>query len=115
MTSILKKLSVGIALSWAAATPVLADGTGIGIGLNWVFGSGYNSGLAAGVKLFNERDKDHSALSVGLDYHFASEGLRPNLGIAYVGDGAYIDANFGYNIGAGGVDFGLGGGLVNSK
>lgn len=115
MTNLFKALGLSLALSGAATAPAFADGTGIGIGLNWVFGSGYNGGLAAGAKLFSDRSEDHSALSVGLDYHFASESLRPNLGIAYIGDSTYIDANFGYNIGAGAVDFGLGGGFVNSK
>ncbi|MCL4065607.1 hypothetical protein M3484_03345 [Pseudomonas sp. GX19020] len=122
MTKISKAFGLGLALSALIAgivpgtsTPAQAGDAGLGIGLSWVFGSGYNSGLAAGAKIFTDRDKDHSAGSLGLDYHFGSESLRPNLGISYVGDGGYVDANFGYNIGTGNIDFGLGGGFVNSR
>ncbi|NPD13660.1 hypothetical protein HOY34_00405 [Xinfangfangia sp. D13-10-4-6] len=93
----------------------LAGDAGVGVGLTWVFGSGPNGGLAAGAKIFTDRNKDSSGGSLGLDYHFSSSALRPNIGASYVGDGGYVDASFGYNIGTRNIDFGLGAGLVNSR
>lgn len=122
MTTLSKAFGLGLALSVLGAgiipgtsTPAKAGDAGLGIGLTWVFGSGGNGGLAAGAKIFTDRDKDSSAGSLGLDYHFDSASLRPNLGISYLGDGGYVDASFGYNIGTRNIDFGLGGGLVNSR
>ncbi|WP_112312276.1 hypothetical protein [Pseudogemmobacter bohemicus] len=122
MTSICKAFGLGLALTALVSgvvpgttSPAQAGDAGLGLGLTWVFGSGGNGGLAAGAKIFTDRSKDNSAGSLGLDYHFGSSSLRPNLGISYIGDGGYVDASFGYNIGNRAIDFGLGGGLVNSE
>ncbi len=118
MTTTPRALALGLALSALVpglSAPAFAGDAGLGIGLTWVFGDGPNGGLAAGAKIFTDRDSNSGAGSLGLDYHFGSSALRPNIGASYIGDGGFVDANFGYNIGTRNIDFGLSGGLTNSR
>lgn len=112
----MKKAMIGVAFALAfGAGTASADDIGLGIGLTWVFGNDGNSGAAIGLKAFSSREEDKAAGSLGLDYHFATGALRPNIGIAWIGDDIFADANFGYNMAVGKIDFGLGIGAVNSK
>lgn len=104
-------LAASLALTGAAR----ADNPGVGFGLSWVFGQHSGKGLAAGVKLFSSREKNEIAGTLGVDYHFATSSFRPTLGAAYMGDRLYGEANFGYSMYDQVIDFGLGGGLVNTK
>lgn len=90
----------------AMATTASASDVGYGVGLSYVFGQGF----AVGVKAFSDDEADEVAAGVGIDYVFANNALRPNIGIAYLGDGYYGDGTLGYNLGSGHFDLGVGGG-----
>ncbi|VDC31226.1 hypothetical protein [Pseudogemmobacter humi] len=110
----MKKAMIGMAIALAlGAGPASADDIGLGIGLSWVFGNSGSSGAAIGLKAFSSREEDKAAGSLGIDYHFATSAVRPNIGIAWIGNDIFADANFGYNVAVGKIDFGLGLGAVN--
>lgn len=116
----MKAKFLAIACSACAAvtlsTSVLA-GAGVGAGLTWTFGGPKAmSGAALGVKVFSTDKQDKAAASLGVDYSFADRGMRPNLGVAYLGkDNVYLDANVGYSFVQQGPNFGLGAGYVDTK
>ncbi|WP_341707260.1 hypothetical protein [Halopseudomonas sp.] len=83
-----------------------ASDIGFGVGISYIFGQG----PAVGIKAFSDDDANTVVGAVGLDYVFSSSGLRPNIGVGYLGKGYYGDANLGYNLGDGGFDFGVGAG-----
>lgn len=92
-------------------------GAGVGVGLGWNFGGPKGvSGATAGIKVFSTDKEDKAAASLGLDYAFAERGLRPNIGVAYLGKkNIYLDANVGYSFSQQGMNFGLGTGYVDTK
>lgn len=87
-----------------------ASDVGFGIGISYVFGEG----PALGIKAFSNDEDNEAVVSVGLDYVFSSQSIRPNIGVGYQGEGYYGDANVGYSLEKQTVDFGLGGGWSNS-
>jgi len=94
------------------AAPVHADPT-IGIGFSLSFGGGQPQ-LGAGVRVFSDDDEDEVAASVGLDYVFTTQSLRPTIGAAYLMENSYLGLDLGYNSTLGTFDFGGGVGLVDS-
>lgn len=102
------KLGAALLSTALGSLPTLASASnvGYGVGLSYVFGQGF----AVGVKAFSDDEADEVAGGVGIDYVFANNALRPNIGIAYLGDGYYGDGTLGYNLGSGHFDLGVGGG-----
>ncbi|MDU9414276.1 hypothetical protein [Pseudomonas sp. zfem005] len=101
------------ALLGSALTPTLASAdVGFGVGLSYVFGNG--GGLSVGVKAFSNDEDNETVGSLGLDYLVQSGAFRPNIGVAYQGEGYFSGADVGYNLDSQSVDFGLGGGWSNS-
>ncbi|WP_131177596.1 hypothetical protein [Phytopseudomonas dryadis] len=88
-----------------------ADDIGFGIGVSYVFGEG----PALGVKAFSSDEEKRGALSLGLDYVFSKQSLRPNVGVAYQGSDYFGDANVGYTMKTQSVNFALGAGWSNAK
>jgi len=79
-----------------------ASDVGFGIGISYVFGEG----PALGIKAFSNDEDNEAVVSVGLDYVFSSQSIRPNIGVGYQGEGYSLEKQT--------VDFGLGGGWSNS-
>lgn len=98
------------------STSALA-GAGVGVGLSWTFGGPKPvSGAALGVKVFSTDKEDKAAGYLGLDYSFADRGIRPNIGVAYLGrDNVYVGADVGYSFAQEGLNFGAGVGYVDTK
>ena len=94
------------------AAPVNADPT-IGIGFSLSFGGGQPQ-LGAGVRVFSDDNEDEFAASVGLDYVFTTQGLRPTIGAAYLMEDSYLGLDLGYNSTLGTLDFGGGLGVVDT-
>ncbi|WP_455556011.1 hypothetical protein [Comamonas sp.] len=116
----MKAKFVAIACSAIAAatlsTTALA-GAGVGVGLSWTFGGPKPvAGPALGVKVFSTDKEDKAAGYLGLDYSFADRGIRPNVGVAYLGkNNVYLGGDVGYSFAQGGLNFGLGAGYVDTK
>ena len=90
----------------------------VGVGLTYVFGGSQDSqnGLALGVKAFSTDREDRAALSLGVDYVFASKAFRPNIGVAYLDKkDFYVGLNVGYNTKFNATDFGADIGYVKTK
>lgn len=94
---------------FTAATVAHAD-VGVGVGVSYVFGGG----VAAGVKAFSNDEDNETVGSLGLDYLFESSAFRPNIGVAYQGEGYFSGGDVGYNFASEAIDFGVGGGWSNS-
>jgi hypothetical protein len=104
-------LSIAAAAAFAfGASAAQADDVGFGLGVSYVFGSGF----AVGVKAFSNDEDNETVAALGLDYLVQAGAFRPNIGVAYQGEGYYTDANVGYNLGTGAIDFGFGGGASDS-
>ncbi|MFO7758021.1 MAG: hypothetical protein R6V26_05990 [Roseovarius sp.] len=94
------------------AAPVSADPT-IGIGFSLSFGGGQPQ-LGAGARVFSDDEEDEVAASLGLDYVFTTQSLRPTIGAAYLLDGGYVGLDLGYNSTLGAFDFGAGAGFADT-
>ncbi|MDD8022238.1 MAG: hypothetical protein PHX82_03890 [Paracoccaceae bacterium] len=103
-------IPVALIAALGLAAPASADAS-LGVGLTFVFGGG----AGIGARVFSNDEEDKAALSVGLDYMFQSRQVRPTIGAAYLGDNTYVGVDMGFNMGGGGVDFGLGLGGVNTQ
>jgi hypothetical protein len=100
-------LSSVFAAMLAVPAPVVAQPS-FGLGLSFVFGSG----VAAGARVFSTDRPQKGALSLGIDYKFASGTWRPTVGAAYLDNDIYLDLNLGFDTGSGLLDYGIGvGGL----
>lgn len=108
MFKIIKKAVLGIAL--ASLATIASAGAGFGAGISYVFGDG----LGLGVKVFSTDEKYSAAASAGMDYLFGSKAFRPNVGAAYIDKDFYVDLTVGYNLKAKAVDYGVGGGYVDT-
>lgn len=102
-------IAAAAALAFGSST-TYANDVGFGLGVSYVFGSGF----AVGVKAFSNDEDNETVAALGLDYLIQAGAFRPNIGVAYQGEGYYTDANVGYNLGTGAIDFGLGGGASDS-
>ncbi|WP_321350407.1 hypothetical protein [Halopseudomonas oceani] len=102
------KLGATALAATLSALPLTASASdvGFGVGISYIFGQG----PAVGIKAFSDDEADRAAAVLGLDYVFANGGLRPNVGVAYLGNDYYGDANVGYNFGNSRFDFGVGAG-----
>lgn len=78
------------AVAMMAPATVLADPTA-SINLSWVFGEGF----AIGVKAFSNDKSGEAAATIGLDYLFAAQELRPNIGVAYLDDDYFVGIGIG--------------------
>ncbi|WP_372605469.1 hypothetical protein [Actibacterium sp.] len=103
-------LVLGMQAAVAQAVPKSSSGDPtISVGVTWVFGRG----VAFGAKVFSTDRSGRGAVSAGLDYLFTEGTWRPNLGAAYLQDGAFVDTSIGF--GSDGFDFGVGIGPVNTR
>ena len=91
-------------------TPAFSDPS-IGFGLNFSFG-GNGVVTSLGVRGFTDNEEDKVAGSLGLDYVFGENRVRPTVGVAYLGNENYIGLDLGF--GSGQVEFGLGAGMVDT-
>lgn len=109
-------LGAGSVLMVAMAAPAMA-GTAVGAGLTWTFGGPKPiAGPALGIKVFSTDREKKAAGYLGLDYSFADKGLRPNIGVAYLGTNhVYVGADVGYSFAQQGLNFGAGVGYVDTK
>ncbi len=87
-----------------------AHDVGWGVGVSYIFGEG----PAVGIKAFSDNQENRGVGALGVDYVFSSQSLRPNIGVAYQGDGYFGDVNIGYSFSAQKVDFGTGVGWSNA-
>ena len=116
----MKAKVIAIACSAIAAvtlsTSALA-GTAVGAGLTWTFGGPKPvAGPALGIKVFSTDREKKAAGYLGLDYSFADRGIRPNVGVAYLGTNhVYVGADVGYSFAQNGLNFGAGVGYVDTK
>ena len=112
MTRLNKHLTTALAAAalMSCASLASANDVGVGVGVSYVFGGG----IAAGFKVFSNDEDNETVGSVGLDYLFESSAFRPNVGVAYQGEGYFTGGDVGFNLGTQSVDFGLGGGWSNS-
>lgn len=104
--------ALAASLCTAFAAPVSADPT-IGVGFSLSFGGGQPQ-LGAGVRVFSDDEENEFAASVGLDYVFTTQSLRPTIGAAYMLDGGYAGLDLGYNYTLGAFDVGAGIGLADT-
>jgi len=103
-------LLVGTGLSLLAIGPAKAD-PAVGVGVSILFGGETSLGL----RIFSSDRRDRAAASVGLDYVFRSQRVRPTIGAAYLGNNAYIGLDMGLDLARGGVDFSAGIGVTKTK
>ncbi|NWD73803.1 hypothetical protein HX890_06670 [Pseudomonas gingeri] len=87
-----------------------AHDVGFGIGVSYIFGEG----PAIGIKAFSDNQENRGVGAIGVDYVFSNQSIRPNIGVAYQGDGYFGDANIGYSFSEQKVDFGTGLGWSNA-
>lgn len=102
--------SVALALS----TPASADPT-IGLGLTFTFGGASKLETGIGLRVFSDNARKKTVGTLGLDYMFQSQRLRPSVGLAYLGSNAYLGVDLGYDFGTRGFDVGLGVGGVKTR
>ena len=95
-----------------AAGPAIAD-PALGIGVSYTFGGG-QSETGVGLRVFADDARDQATLTIGADYLIGSGTFRPTVGAAYVGTDLYIGIDAGAPLGRGGLDFGVGVGLINT-
>jgi len=107
-----KCILTAAAFTMALAAPASADPS-LGFGLSLSFGGG-DVDYGVGVRVFSDDKQDEFAASVGLDYMFQSQRLRPTVGAAYLGDDSYIGIDMGFGLNGEGIDFGVGVGGVNT-
>ncbi|MFT6904814.1 MAG: hypothetical protein ACJAS1_001468 [Oleiphilaceae bacterium] len=106
-----KIISAAILTSILSLPLTLHADTGFGIGVTYVF----DSGMAVGVKVFADDEEYEVEASAGIDYMLDSGALRPNIGVAYLGDNNYVDLNVGYNLKNKSRNFGVGVGFVDTE
>ena len=108
------KSAMALAVSLGLAAPAVADPT-LGVGLSFSFGggSGVNTGL--GLRLFSDNEEDSFVGAIGMDYMFGNNSWRGTLGGAYLGNNSYVGLDMGIGLSGGGLDFGLGAGLVDTE
>jgi hypothetical protein len=80
------------------------------VSVSYVFGEGF----AAGVKVFSTDEEEEVAGYLGVDYVFTSGQVRPNLGVAYLFDSAFLGADIGWDIQDGVANFALSGGYADT-
>ena len=111
MKPVVPVLAFGLAVILALPRPVAA-GPSFGLGLSFVFGGG----VAVGARVFSTDEPQSGALSLGVDYNFTSQSIRPTIGVAYLDDSAYIDFSVGLDTTTSQLDYGMGiGGLMNMQ
>ena len=100
-------MAIGVAMTTALAARAAKADPSYGLGVSFIFGGGQND-VAIGAKVFSDDTPQNGAVSVGLDYKIGSQSFRPNIGAAYFDNDAYGDISIGYDLGAQGIDFGIG-------
>ena len=100
-------LAIGVAVSTAFVANAAKADPSYGLGVSFIFGGG-QSDIAIGAKVFADDQPQNETLSLGLDYKINAQSFRPNVGVAYFDNDVYGDINIGYDLGAQGIDFGVG-------
>ena len=70
----------------------------VGLGLTFAFGGDGKMETGIGLRVFSSNQRNKAAATVGLDYMFSSQRIRPTLGVAYMGSDAYIGADVGFGL-----------------
>ena len=107
-----KRILTAAAFTLALAAPASADPS-LGFGLSLTFGGG-DVDYGIGVRVFSDDEQDEFAGSVGVDYMFKSQRIRPTVGAAYLGDDSYIGVDMGFGLNGEGIDLGVGVGGTNT-
>jgi hypothetical protein len=102
-------MAAGLAAALLAGQATHAD-PALGVSVSYVFGEGF----AAGVKVFSTDEEEEVAGYLGVDYVFTSGQVRPNLGVAYLFDSAFLGADIGWDIQDGVANFALSGGYADT-
>jgi len=102
-------MAAGLAAALLAGQAAQAD-PALGVSVSYVFGEGF----AAGVKVFSTDEEEEVAGYLGVDYVFMSGQVRPNLGVAYLFDSAFLGADIGWDIQDGVANFALSGGYADT-
>jgi hypothetical protein len=102
-------MAAGLAAALLSGQAAHAD-PALGVSVSYVFGEGF----AAGVKVFSTDEEDEVAGYLGVDYVFMSGQVRPNLGVAYLFDSAFLGADVGWDIEDGVANFALSGGYADT-
>ena len=105
------KLTTLAAVATTGLATLAFSDPSIGFGLNFSFG-GNGVVTSLGVRGFTDNEEDKVAGSLGLDYVFGENRVRPTVGVAYLGNENYIGLDLGF--GSGQVEFGLGAGMVDT-
>jgi hypothetical protein len=102
-------MAAGLAAALLAGQAAQAD-PALGVSVSYIFGEGF----AAGVKVFSTDEEEEVAGYLGVDYVFMSGQVRPNLGVAYLFDSAFLGADIGWDIEDGVANFALSGGYADT-
>lgn len=102
-------VAAALAAVFSVCHPVQAD-PAAGVGVSYIFGEGF----AAGVKVFSDDQEDEFVGYLGVDYVFGSRQVRPNAGVAYLFEDAFLGGDIGWDLSAQGVNFGLSGGWADT-
>ena len=94
-----------LAVGLCGAGTVQADPS-FGFGINYIFGGDW----AVGFRVFHDDDPGSAVVSLGLDYKFGSQALRPTVGVGYLEEDYYVDFSLGYDTRLQALDYGIGGG-----
>lgn len=100
------------AMTIGGGLPVAADPT-IGVGVSFVFGGG-NVDTGLGVRILSDDEEGEVAATLGVDYMFGSNRVRPTIGAAYLADQTYFGFDIGFDPVARSADFGLSGGFAET-
>ncbi|GGK75958.1 hypothetical protein [Amphritea balenae] len=106
----LKQVSLVAYLAAFLSVPIAHAEVGFGAGVSYVFGEG----VAVGLRVFSDNEEGKGVGLIGLDYMPGTGGVRPSVGIAYLGENVYGELNTGYNNQKGEWNLGIGAGLTDT-
>lgn len=94
--------------------PAVSSRPTVGIGLSLSFGRG-KVDTGVGIRVFSGNQRNKTVATAGIDYMLTSQRWRGTLGVARLGNNAYIGLDLGIGFQDGAVDFGLGAGGANTR
>jgi len=109
-----RRISMALALSLGLAAPAAQADPTVGFGLSIALG-GSSPDVGFGVRLFSDDEQESAVASIGVDYIFRSNSLRPTVGVAYLDKDFYLGLDLGYNFASGGIDYGVSAGGVDTE
>ena len=114
---------VALSLSFAAPAiahhhepiaPAVSSSPTVGVGLSLSFGQGrFDTGV--GIRVFSGNLRNKTVASAGIDYMLGSQRWRGTLGVARLGNNAYIGLDLGLGLKDGTFDYGFSAGGVKTR